>query len=376
LGLPAEGRGLPDSGKRVSRLNPPPEWIIKDVPQLRIVEDELWNQVKSRQLAIRKLTDNGKQVHFKRARRPKFLFSGLAKCTVCGGGYVMYWRNRLACFNARSRGTCTNRRTISRQEIESRVLIALRDKLMRRDLFEEFCREYVKELNRLRMEHRAKVSQGRQELAVVERQIRKLVQAIKDADDGEVTALVSEEAHGLAFAAICGSYQCKRLPRARGCQPRTAWRPECPHASAVGRRPAGHCPKPLQLSLRRISSTGIRVPRITGFPSMTSGSISMRSVRSSRPFQQDKPKPAEAVAQRPKPRCGAPHTQQSSRLCPHRRVRVAPDLVGPGGLRVQDDLVIQRLNQFARQHGSLIIGQAERLGQDLFGTHEQEGTTV
>jgi site-specific DNA recombinase len=65
-------------------------------------------------------------------------------------------------------------------EIESRVLVALRDKLMRRDLFEEFCREYVKELNRLRMEHRATVSQGRQELTVVEREIRKLVQAIKD----------------------------------------------------------------------------------------------------------------------------------------------------------------------------------------------------
>ena len=30
---------------------------------------------------------------------------------------------------------------------------------MRRDLFEEFCREYVRELNRLRMEHRASVSQ-------------------------------------------------------------------------------------------------------------------------------------------------------------------------------------------------------------------------
>jgi DNA invertase Pin-like site-specific DNA recombinase len=170
----------PDSGKRVSRQNPASEWITTEVPQLRIIDDELWNQVKSRQRAIRTLTDNGKQAQFKRARRPKFLFSGLAKCTECGGGYVMFWRDRLACFNARSRGTCTNRRTISRQEIESRVLIALRDKLMRRDLFEEFCREYVKELNRLRMEHRATVSQGRQELTVVEREIRKLVQAIKD----------------------------------------------------------------------------------------------------------------------------------------------------------------------------------------------------
>jgi hypothetical protein len=169
----------PDSGKRVSRLNPESEWITTAVPQLRIIDDELWNQVKSRQLAVRTLT-HGKQTRFKQARRPKFLFSGLAKCSECGGGYVMFWRDRLACFNARSRGTCTNRLTISRQEIESRVLVAVRDKLMRRDLFEEFCREYMKELNRLRMEHRAKISQSRQELTVVEREIRKLIQAIKD----------------------------------------------------------------------------------------------------------------------------------------------------------------------------------------------------
>ena len=64
--------------------------------------------------------------------------------------------------------------------MEERVLLALRDKLMRRDLFEDFCREYVRELNRLRMEHRASLSHGRQELASVEREIRKLIQAIKD----------------------------------------------------------------------------------------------------------------------------------------------------------------------------------------------------
>ena len=65
--------------------------------------------------------------------------------------------------------------------MEERVLVALRDKLMRRDLFEDFCREYVRELNRLRMEHRARpVAAVGQELAGVEQEIRKLVQAIKD----------------------------------------------------------------------------------------------------------------------------------------------------------------------------------------------------
>jgi site-specific DNA recombinase len=170
----------PDTGKRVSRPNSRSEWVTTAVPELRIVDDELWNQVKARQADMRRVASNGDPKRFNQARRPKYLFSGLTKCAECGGGYVMYWRDRLACFGARSRGTCTNRLTISRQEVEERVLVALREKLMRRDLFEDFCREYVRELNRLRMEHRASLSSARSELATVEREIRKLVQAIKD----------------------------------------------------------------------------------------------------------------------------------------------------------------------------------------------------
>jgi site-specific DNA recombinase len=170
----------PDTGKRVSRPNPSSAWVTTAVPHLRIVDHELWKQVKARQLEMRRVASNGDPAQFNRARRPKYLFSGLTKCGECGGGYVMYWRDRLACFGARSRGTCTNRLTIGRQEVEERVLIALRDKLMRRDLFEDFCREYVRELNRLRMEHRANLTHGHAELARVEREIRKLIQAIKD----------------------------------------------------------------------------------------------------------------------------------------------------------------------------------------------------
>jgi DNA invertase Pin-like site-specific DNA recombinase len=170
----------PDTGKRVSRPNASSEWVTTAVPELRIVDDELWNQVKARQVEMRRAASNGDPKRFNQARRPKYLFSGLTKCAECGGGYVMYWRDRLACFGARSRGTCTNRLTISRQEVEERVLVALRDKLMRRDLFEDFCREYVRELNRLRMERRAGLSSARRELAIIEREIRKLVQAIKD----------------------------------------------------------------------------------------------------------------------------------------------------------------------------------------------------
>jgi hypothetical protein len=93
----------PDTGKRVSRPNPPSEWVTTAVPGLRIVDDELWNQVKARQAEMRRVASNGDPKRFNQARRPKYVFSGLTKSAECGGGRVMYWRDRLVCFGARSR---------------------------------------------------------------------------------------------------------------------------------------------------------------------------------------------------------------------------------------------------------------------------------
>ncbi len=41
------------TGRRVSRLNPPDEWIHRDVSDLRIVDDDLWDRAQTRLAAIR-----------------------------------------------------------------------------------------------------------------------------------------------------------------------------------------------------------------------------------------------------------------------------------------------------------------------------------
>jgi len=86
--------------------------------------------------------------------------------------------NRLTCFGARDQGTCTNHLTIRRDEVEARVLRALQEKLLRRDLFEEFCEEFTHEMNRLRMEHRASLTAAERELERVKKEIEKVIDAI------------------------------------------------------------------------------------------------------------------------------------------------------------------------------------------------------
>ena len=70
----------------------------------------------------------------------------------------MTGKHRLGCFGARDQGRCDNHLTIRRDEVEARVLRALQEKLLNQDLFEEFCEEFTREMNRLRMEHRASLS--------------------------------------------------------------------------------------------------------------------------------------------------------------------------------------------------------------------------
>jgi site-specific DNA recombinase len=169
----------PDTGKRVTRLNPESEWVISDVPHLRIIDDELWTGVQARYATVQhKWSKAPEGRRFNQFRQPKYLFSGLTKCGECGAGFVVYSRDHLGCFGTRDRGTCTNKLTVARQEVEARVLRALQDKLMRKDFFEEFCREFAKEMNRLRMEHRADLSGAKRELERVKREIEKVIDAI------------------------------------------------------------------------------------------------------------------------------------------------------------------------------------------------------
>src|SRR5205823_1353989 len=78
----------PASGRRQARLNPRDEWIIQDVPELRIIDDALWAEVKLRQQQVRHaVMHDDAGVRSERARRPVYLLSNLIKCGRCGGGF-------------------------------------------------------------------------------------------------------------------------------------------------------------------------------------------------------------------------------------------------------------------------------------------------
>ena len=178
----------PSTGKRVSRLNPQSEWIITEVPELRIVDDVLWQAVRARQELIASrsanVTEAVRQHHAENrlngARRPKSLLSGLIFCACCGGPYSLRGADRFACSNHISKGTCDNSRTIPRDELERRVLAGLKDRMMAPEVAAEAMRAYAREINRLNRERRSNAEVWRAEQAKVDKQIRGMIEAIKE----------------------------------------------------------------------------------------------------------------------------------------------------------------------------------------------------
>ena len=169
----------PEMVRRQARPNPEDEWVVENVPALRIVSDELWPAVKDRQSATRQAIVCDRGVRSERARRPRYLFSGLITCGACGGGYTMVGARHYGCANARNRGTCGNRLTIRRDVLEETVLRGLKDNLLQPELIHEFVTAYQQEYNRLRREQANQQAQAHAEVAKVERQIRNIVEAVK-----------------------------------------------------------------------------------------------------------------------------------------------------------------------------------------------------
>ena len=168
----------PATGKRVSRLNPEAEWISQDVPDLRIIDQDLWDRVKTRQKTIVIDHSDDKPNRLHERQRGKYLFSGLTKCGCCGGGYSMISSTHIGCSTARNKGTCDNRLNIRRDELEARVLNALKGHLMDPALFKEFCDEFTRQMNRRRMEARTGIDAARSELRRIEREFETLMQAL------------------------------------------------------------------------------------------------------------------------------------------------------------------------------------------------------
>ena len=129
--------------------------MVREVPELRIVEPELWERVQagSPRSGPRSSGDRDQ-----RADPAPLLGAAAARAPAdrqgrvrgCGKPFAAVGRDYLACRVAPADGPCANRARVRRDQVEAQVLEALGTRLMRPELVAEFVAEFTAEWNRLR----------------------------------------------------------------------------------------------------------------------------------------------------------------------------------------------------------------------------------
>ncbi|MCW5727208.1 recombinase family protein [Parvibaculum sp.] len=166
----------PDTGRRLSRVNPPEAWREVAAPELAIVDAALFARVQAMKAgrAARRP---------ERQRRPKHILSGLLRCAGCGGGLSVYGadrsgRRRLRCTRQAESGTCPAPATFYLDSVERAVLAGLGAELRHPEAIAEFVREYHAERKRLAAGAGARRASLERAEAQAAREVARLVAAI------------------------------------------------------------------------------------------------------------------------------------------------------------------------------------------------------
>ena len=147
----------PETGKRVSKPNPPEEWLITEKPELRIIDETLWSKVKERQEGIdgqRTQAEAGGRSGAgaaQSARRRKYLLSGLLSCGQCGGNLTVAGkgaRRRYYCANHKEKGkaVCSGMPGLAETDAAESILSGLRTGLMQDAAYEDFRKKFVEKM--------------------------------------------------------------------------------------------------------------------------------------------------------------------------------------------------------------------------------------
>lgn len=184
----------PDTGKRISRINPQSEWQEEKAEHLRIVPSALFAAVNGRKSTPHKAP----------LRRNARILSGLLRCGACGSGMSIQGKmgrvTRIVCTRAKESKSCTNNRPYAVDHIETTVIEGLLSRLKDQKLIDHFVACYNDEHKQLYTGQGVAREKARQRLAAAEREYERtvdnLIKGILAQDDAAVRlpALRTEKA--------------------------------------------------------------------------------------------------------------------------------------------------------------------------------------
>lgn len=126
----------PETGKRIYRRKPPSEWRRREIPEQRIVSEELWVATRRRMELVARLYDcePGRRPSRGRSAGSPYLFTGLLECASCRGSITIVsgqWKtrsdSRYGCSMHAYRGdrVCKDNLLVARSALKKQLLAGL-----------------------------------------------------------------------------------------------------------------------------------------------------------------------------------------------------------------------------------------------------------
>lgn len=136
----------PNTGKRISRVNPEKDFVRIEMPGLAIVSKETFE-------AVQKLFPPDRDVRPEKFRRAKTILTGLLKCGCCGGGMSMKDRSagriRVQCTTMKESRSCSNTSAFYLDELVDAAVGGLHRQLSEPRLLSEVVKSFNAEQARL-----------------------------------------------------------------------------------------------------------------------------------------------------------------------------------------------------------------------------------
>jgi hypothetical protein len=124
---------VPGTNRRQPRARNAAEVIVQQRPELRIIDQKLWDAVQARLAMLKAKYTGGRQKGGLTFKRAPYLLSGILACSVCGAPMTMeggtsarYYR----CQTYKKKRLCSNDRSVREDLARTKILTAIRDHLL------------------------------------------------------------------------------------------------------------------------------------------------------------------------------------------------------------------------------------------------------
>ena len=197
----------PLTGKRIYKWRPESEWRRTEIPEQKIVSDQLWRAVGERMKLFNRLYAVDGRIRGGRAAASPYLFTGLLKCALCEGSVTIVsgaWKSRedsrYGCSMHAYRGdaVCKNGLLVARTDLEHQLLAGLQDRVLHPQVADYVLKRLEEQARRAISNPKEQNEELRRREAKLESEITNLTRALADGYSAALTASVAETEKELA----------------------------------------------------------------------------------------------------------------------------------------------------------------------------------